>query len=268
MDKEKKHAAEEPRKANLVFHIRRLRQWYRDKALSQTELSRLAGVPTRSLRSLESARSIPRAVESLLRVSLALGVSVEKLIDPIRREGVAAGVVCAPEKQLSSDGGVEAEPRKHTHSYNPILSACHRGKYLAVAVCNGVDVLEVVRARMHRGDSLKTVVGRIIADYGCGTILVEPNRPLFKEVQSLQCSVRTLALTEAKERLLPGRATVTHRDLYQHLVESDPRLRRFVTVLPATGRVAMTERWRTVNLLAVALGRAYACQAVSASPEE
>lgn len=66
----------------LALHIRRHRQWQGDKGISQDELARLAGLSTRSLHRYENSRTLPRPLEMLLAVSLALDVSITALIDP------------------------------------------------------------------------------------------------------------------------------------------------------------------------------------------
>ena len=66
----------------LAFHIRRLRQWQGEAGLSQEELAQLTGVSARSLSRYENSRVLPRPVEMLLALSLALDVPLTSLIDP------------------------------------------------------------------------------------------------------------------------------------------------------------------------------------------
>jgi len=66
----------------LVLHIRRLRQWYGDSGISQKELANVSGIPTRAIAKYESCRDLPRILSYILRISLALKVPVEWLIDP------------------------------------------------------------------------------------------------------------------------------------------------------------------------------------------
>jgi transcriptional regulator with XRE-family HTH domain len=66
----------------VALHVRRRRQWYGAKPLSQTELASLSGVSERHIRRLEDATRLPRPVEILLRLAIALDVSLEALIDP------------------------------------------------------------------------------------------------------------------------------------------------------------------------------------------
>lgn len=65
----------------LALHIRRLRQWDGDKQLSQGALAELAGITSRHLRRYESATALLPPVVTLLRIAMALNVTVEELID-------------------------------------------------------------------------------------------------------------------------------------------------------------------------------------------
>lgn len=65
-----------------ALHLRRRRQWYGRRPLTQRNLARIAGVTTRQIRRAETAHSLPRAIEFLVRVSVALETSLEALIDP------------------------------------------------------------------------------------------------------------------------------------------------------------------------------------------
>lgn len=75
-----KHASIEANKASLAFHIRRRRHFHGDRKLSQAELSAVAGVCPRVLRSYEMSRSLPRSVKNILAIALALEIPVEEII--------------------------------------------------------------------------------------------------------------------------------------------------------------------------------------------
>lgn len=66
----------------LALHIRSLRQWYGPHGLEQAQLAELAGISRRILSQYESSRELPRSLECLLAVALALEVSPEALVDP------------------------------------------------------------------------------------------------------------------------------------------------------------------------------------------
>ena len=68
--------------APIALHLRRRRQWYGARPLSQAELAALSGVSERHIRRLESATKLPKPVEMLVRFAIAFDVSLEALIDP------------------------------------------------------------------------------------------------------------------------------------------------------------------------------------------
>ena len=62
-------------------------------------------------------------------------------------------------------------------------------------------------------------------------------------------------MSVAKRALIPPDRKPTSIELCRTLLERFPSLHRLVTVLP-TGRIAMSEKWRIVQLLPIALGLA------------
>jgi len=83
MDKTKKCKGNEDKNSRpLALHVRRLRQWYEKRSLTQEELANLSGIHCRRVRKLESARELPEPVEQLLALALALRVPLEVLIAP------------------------------------------------------------------------------------------------------------------------------------------------------------------------------------------
>jgi len=76
----------------LVLHIRRLRQWYDKRTITQEELAALAGVSERQVRAYEAAREIPRSVAALVAIALSLRVPLEALIAPEWIEALAAEI--------------------------------------------------------------------------------------------------------------------------------------------------------------------------------
>jgi transcriptional regulator with XRE-family HTH domain len=73
-----KHSHDEQ---DLALHVGRLRLWYGDRKLSQGALAELAGISDRHLRRYERATILPPPVLTVLRLAIALHVSVEALID-------------------------------------------------------------------------------------------------------------------------------------------------------------------------------------------
>lgn len=76
----------------LALHIRRLRQWFGDRGLLQAELAFLSGVSLRLVRKYEATRRLPRAVEAVVAMSLALDVSIEQLIAPDLIQALRAAI--------------------------------------------------------------------------------------------------------------------------------------------------------------------------------
>lgn len=74
--------ATEPLETSLAFHVRRWRKWYGDSGLSQQELAAISGVSVAYLRKCEYASRIQPSLESFVRVALALGKPIEKLVSP------------------------------------------------------------------------------------------------------------------------------------------------------------------------------------------
>lgn len=95
-----------------VLNVRRFRQWYGNKRLSQGALAELAGVSPRQVRRYESATALLPPIVSLLRLAIALEVSVEALVsrdvlDELRADIEARRIergLARPEDDLSGDG--------------------------------------------------------------------------------------------------------------------------------------------------------------------
>ena len=140
------------------------------------------------------------------------------------------------------------------------LAVCKRGQALVVAVVNSNDILEVKRhfpwiwAKQGRKARIRKIVANMMADYKISTIVVESNTFVYQCMKDIPI-VRPVNLSSAKRLLIPGSEKITHKDLYAHLVNKHPKLRRLVTILP-TNRIAVTEKWKTVTLLSIALGLA------------
>lgn len=249
--------ARPPSKRWLAFHIRRLRQWFGSRGISQTELANRAGIPSQRLRSLESTRALPTQVESLVRVAISLGTTVDHLIDTRHVARLRRNI------ETGNVEPVDCRP------FCPTIAVCYRSPYLCLAVLDDGEILEVQRTRITDKNGIGRTIRKLIGEYGCRTIIVEPDRHLLKMVENLHCEVRTLSMAIAKRALVPADRPPTHAELYRHLLERFPQLTRFVTVLPS-GRIAMSEKWRIVQLLPVALGlageRLKLSQSVKAAP--
>lgn len=139
------------------------------------------------------------------------------------------------------------------------LAACYRVQQLALAVVADGRVIEVrrhaVRERPARDAEIEALIAACATEYTVGALVVEPGR--FRSARALPSRTVELNLATAKQILLDeDRPLSNHHDLYAHLLDHDPRLGRLVRRMPGTGRIAATERWRTVMLLSVALALA------------
>ena len=66
----------------LALHIRRVREWYGTRGMTQEELAYVAGVSPRAIRKYESTRTIPPIFRAMLLLALAMEVPVEHLVEP------------------------------------------------------------------------------------------------------------------------------------------------------------------------------------------
>lgn len=96
----------------LAFHIRRLRQWYEAAGLSQAELAELAGISYWVLQEYETRRALPRTVEVVLSLALALEVPFEELIDPLRVKQLRAAIA----KRRRDDNRVRQTRRRRVYA--------------------------------------------------------------------------------------------------------------------------------------------------------
>ncbi len=151
------------------------------------------------------------------------------------------------------------------------LVAKYRSPYLALAVLDGMRIVEVMTHRLCHGrrssDQLHALFVRLATDYAPDRIIIEPMEPLYRAATATGVTVSTMTLTEAKRLLLGDAMARTNRDLYRSLVARCPELRRLVTILVGSGDIAVTEPWRTVQLLPIALGLAAQTLAAESTDE-
>lgn len=145
----------------------------------------------------------------------------------------------------------------------PHLAVLYRSPYLLVALAQDGRVLELRRHRLAplagARRRLKSLLGRYAALYRPSGAIVEPGRkpgraaPVEAAVRALPIPYRTLRLAEAMLQVGKG-LSAPHPSaptFYDVLVAAQPELRRFVRILPGTGRVARTEHWK-LGMLQVA----------------
>jgi|GEM_PF-3105012 len=135
---------------------------------------------------------------------------------------------------------------------NVLVAIIERNQTIAGVVMTPTEVLDMRRRSRAKGASVQEVVLELVRDYNGNTVVLEPR---MKIELPPELQVIHLSLADAKRRLL-GSTAETNRELLRHTVACYPRLANIVQVLPATGGVAMSERWRTAPLFAIALGLA------------
>lgn len=142
------------------------------------------------------------------------------------------------------------------------IAAIRRAQFVALAVVEDGRIEYIRRVNLlgliDSADAkrIRDVAQELATSFDATTLVVEPNSWLYDELCRLRCTVRLLSLSRAKRRLLSAE-NPTHSQLYDHMVDKHPKLRRFVHILPAGNpRVATSNRWRTLPLLAAALGLA------------
>lgn len=143
---------------------------------------------------------------------------------------------------------------------SPILVACRRARRVAVVILDEHEVIDVYRMKLPRsapaarGRAIRRAIVQLSTDYGVGHIAVEDDAYLGA---LLACAGRPLRLMSHKiaASVLLGTKTASRSDLFRHVLAQHPKLHRFVTVMRATG-ASGEERWRTLVLLATALGMA------------
>ena len=139
------------------------------------------------------------------------------------------------------------------------LAALYRAEWLALAVFHAGTLVEVRRHRItaprRSPQNLATLIANLAHDYAAGCLIVEPDSRIATAARALPFRTVPVTLAEAKNALLAA-TDQSHQAFYDHLVSRHPRLGRLVTIQPGNGKVAATETWRTVVLLAVALGLA------------
>ena len=79
-------------KQPLALHIRRWRQWYNKRSITQAELAQLAGISERQVRMYEQCRKLPKTARTLLSIAIAEQLPLERLIAPQLLDEITADV--------------------------------------------------------------------------------------------------------------------------------------------------------------------------------
>ncbi|MFA5061538.1 MAG: hypothetical protein WC526_00040 [Patescibacteria group bacterium] len=146
----------------------------------------------------------------------------------------------------------------HTTHQAYTLAVAYRGHGLGIAVTLDGELLDVLRhripARRPVRSTIRFLVRKATTSYPPRIVIVETNTRVHTIARQLdRCRVRSVSLDEIKSVLMAGRRRSTRHDVFQHLIDLHPKLRRLVTLIPGTRRLAINEARRTVPLLAVAL---------------
>lgn len=147
---------------------------------------------------------------------------------------------------------------------NSYLAVLYRSPYLLVAVARRGRLLELRRHRMAPMNRAKkrlvSCIRHHAARYRAAHAVLEPGHGLghrsliertFRDLELPCCAI---GLPDAMRR---ATGDAPHpRTFYDRLVALRPELRRFVRILPGTGRVARSDRWRLGMLQVAALALA------------
>ena len=241
----------------LAYHVRRYRQQYGTRGISQNLLAMIAHVSRFSIEDLESTSKLRPSIELLLRVALALHCRVDDLIAPDHKRNIEAEI----ERRAAMLGG-DATRTAASHAPEPAfqLAAAYRSPHLLTALSDGTSILEIRPRRVPhtQPDRMRAVIEREAKAYGVKDVVVEAGSRTSDCFFSLGIPHRALTLRRAKLFVL-GKDEGTppsNKPFFRQLVERHPELRRYVKILPLTGDVAMSEEWRIARLVVATLALA------------
>lgn len=252
---------------SFAYHLRRYRQRYGDHGISQRALAMVAHVSRHFIENLERGTDMQVSVEALLRVAIALRHRVEDLVSPDRIASLRDEI----ERRRRMLDGDAALPGPAPASARPAytLAVAYRSPHLIMALSDGNTVLEIRQYRSVRTFfRARSLIEREARAYDVKEILVEEDTKTADEVRSLGVPFKTLTFRRAKQHVLgTGDAEPpANKGFFRALVARHPELERYVRVMPATGNVAMTERWRTARLTVATLALAAPAAAVPRPP--
>lgn len=241
----------------LAYHVRRYRQQYGSRGISQNLLAMIAHVSRFSVEDLESTSKLRPSIELLLRVAIALHCRVDDLIAPDCKRRIEAEI----ERRAAMLGG-DANRTAPTHTpERPFqLAVAYRSPQLLTALSDGTSILEIRphRVRHTEPDRIRAVIACEAKAYGVRNVVVEAGSRTSDCFFSIGIPHRVLTLRRAKLFVL-GKDEGTppsNKPFFRQLVEQHPELRRYVKILPLTGDVAMSEEWRIARLVVAALALA------------
>jgi len=241
----------------FAYHLRRYRHVYGAHGISQRSLALIAHVSRTFIENLESGREMQVSVEALLRVAIALRHPIEDLVAPERIEALRDEI----ERRRSRLGGDAALPKPADATPAAyVLAVAYRSPHLIVALSDGKTVLEVRQYRAVRTFfQARELIRQELRSNGAKEVIVEEDTKTADYVRSLEVPYRTITFERAKRHVHGTReqdAAPTSKEFFHALVAKHPELARYVRVFPVTGKVALSERWRTARLTAATLALA------------
>lgn len=235
---------------NFAYHLRRHRQWYGERGISQRTLAMIAHVSRRYVAHLEATPELQASVEAVLRVAIALGQPIESLVSP-QRIAAMGEEIARRKKVLGMARSTEATAPRYA------LAVTYRTPHLLLALADSGRVLEILKRRLQPGAPAAAKVVRTEAIRYALTEVVVENRPALIELgRAAGLEPRPMRFDDAKAIVSGKNPAPAHHAFFHLLIERYPELARYVRVLPATGRVAITERWRTARLVVATLALA------------
>lgn len=142
---------------------------------------------------------------------------------------------------------------------SPVLVACRRRGRVALVVLDKHNVFEVRRvdlpesASVARRQALRRTIKQLATDYGVRDIVVEDDPRLGSLLTCVGLHIR-LMTREMMVIALLGSYDAILSDVFRYVLSQFPKLFRYATILPGTGRVAQSGKRGTLVLLATALG--------------
>lgn len=256
-----------PLEGGVAYHLRRHRKQYGRAGISQRALAMMAHVSRQFVERLESSTELQDNIESVVRVAIAVGHPVEELIAPERYRLLREEI--GRRRKLLGAAALPAAPFPAQPEMS--LAVAYRSPHLMTAVSDGKTVLDLRQRRVTPKSSITRLcsfVDREARTYGVREVVVEEGTEVAEYASSRGIPHRLLTLDDAKRHILHsgGSPPPTDKEFFHDLLERHPEFGRYVKVLPATGRVAVTERWRTSRLVVAALALAAPIATVPAPP--
>lgn len=241
----------------LAYHVRRYRQQYGTRGISQNLLAMIAHVSRFSIEDLESTSRLRPSIELLLRVALALHCRVDDLIAPDHKRNIEAEIERRA-AMLGGDATRTAPTQAEEAAFH--LAVAYRSPHLLMALSDGRSILEVRSRRVPHTepDRMRAVIEREAKAYGVKDVVVEAGSRTSDCFFSIGIPHRALTLRRAKLFVLGKDAGTppSNKPFFRQLVGRHPELCRYVKVLPLTGDVAMSEDWRVARLVVATLALA------------